>query len=63
LSKNLRFTESFWIQLRAEAFNAFNWTNGRLGGNPSLTRTATTFGQFTSFRDPRVMQFGAKIYF
>jgi hypothetical protein len=63
LSKNLRFTESFWIQLRAEAFNAFNWTNGRLGGTPNLTRTATTFGQFTSFRDPRVMQFGAKIYF
>jgi hypothetical protein len=63
ISKNIRFSESFRIQLRAEAFNAFNWTNMRLGGTPNLGRTATTYGQITSFRDPRVMQFGAKIYF
>lgn len=63
LSKNVRFTESFRIQLRAEAFNAFNWTNMRLGTTPNLGRTAATFGQITSFRDPRVLQFGAKVYF
>lgn len=73
MAKNLRFSERFRLQLRAEAFNVFNFTNPRglstvvwnattqpvsQGGNGS-----STFGRVTSFRDPRVMQFGIKLYF
>jgi hypothetical protein len=73
LSKNLRFSERFRVQLRGEAFNIFNWTNPRglstavwsqttqpvaQGGNGS-----STFGQVLTFRDPRVLQFGAKVFF
>lgn len=63
LSKNLRFTESLWMQFRVEAFNVFNITNYRLAGTPNLSRQATTFGQVTTYRDPRIMQFGVKFYF
>lgn len=62
LTKNIRFSESVSVQLRAEAFNVFNHTNFR---NLSTSRalTNTQFGQVISFRDPRIMQFGAKFYF
>lgn len=59
LAKNIRFSETFRIQLRAEAFNIFNWTNMR---GLSTNVTSATFGQVTSFRDPRTLQFGAKLY-
>ncbi|MGB8508147.1 MAG: carboxypeptidase regulatory-like domain-containing protein [Pyrinomonadaceae bacterium] len=62
LSKNIRFGENVRIQLRAEAFNAFNHTNFR-GLSVSRALTNTTFGQVTSFRDPRVIQLGAKFIF
>lgn len=73
MSKNLRFTESFRLQLRAEAFNVFNWTNPR-GINTAVWNFTTqpvaqggngssTFGQVVSYRDPRVLQLGAKLYF
>jgi len=73
LSKNLRFSERFRIQLRGEAFNVFNWTNARTlstlvwsatnqpvsqGGNGG-----STFGRVTAFRDPRVIQLGIKVNF
>lgn len=79
LAKNFRFSERYRVQLRAEAFNVFNWTNFRAlstvvwnattrpvnmpigtspGGNGS-----STFGQVTSYRDPRVLQFAAKVNF
>jgi len=73
MSKNLRFSERFRLQLRAEAFNVFNITNPR--GISTLVWNATTqpvsqggngsstFGRVISFRDPRVMQFGVKFYF
>ncbi|MEQ1606982.1 MAG: carboxypeptidase regulatory-like domain-containing protein [Pyrinomonadaceae bacterium] len=63
LSKNFKFSENVKLQLRAEAFNVLNLVNYRLAGTPNLSRTSTTFGQITSFRDPRIMQFAAKINF
>lgn len=60
LSKNFRFTESMRLQLRAEAYNVFNWTNFR---TIVTNVTSATYGQATSARDPRTMQFGAKFYF
>ena len=63
LSKYFRFGESTSLQFRAEAFNVFNHTNFR---NLSTSRAITNealFGSVTSFRDPRVMQFGLKFQF
>jgi hypothetical protein len=62
MTKNIRFSESVKLQLRAEAFNVFNHTNFR-GLSTSRAITNTTFGQVTSFRDPRVLQFGIKLYY
>lgn len=60
MAKNIKFGENVRIQFRAEAFNVLNHTNFR---NISTVRNAATFGQVTSFRDPRIMQFGLKISF
>jgi hypothetical protein len=60
MSKNLRFGENVNVQLRIESFNVFNHTNFR---NLSTARNATTFGQVTTVRDPRIMQFGLKVNF
>lgn len=63
--KNLRFQVSekttVKVQLRAEGYNIFNKTNFR--GFSSLNVTSTLFGVIGSTRDPRTMQFGAKISF
>lgn len=61
MSKNLRFSERFRLQLRAEMFNIFNTTNYR--GFVSLNVTSTSFGRIGAVRDPRTMQFGAKLNF
>jgi len=61
MSKNFRFGESARLQLRAEAFNIFNHTNMR--SFSSLNNTSTSFGVIGTVRDPRTMQFGAKISF
>jgi hypothetical protein len=63
LAKYFRFGENTSIQLRAEAFNVFNHTNFR---NLSVSRSIANealFGSVTSFRDPRVLQFGLKFLF
>lgn len=63
LAKYFRLGESTSIQFRAEAFNVFNHTNFR---NLSVSRAITNealFGSVTSFRDPRVLQFGLKFLF
>jgi hypothetical protein len=60
LFKNIRFSESLRLQLRAEAFNVLNHTNFRA---LSTNVTAASFGQVTTVRDPRTIQFGAKFYF
>lgn len=73
MTKNVRFGERYRIQLRAEAFNVFNWTNLRAVNTTVWSATTqpvsqggngtSLFGQVTSYRDPRVMQFGAKFFF
>jgi hypothetical protein len=60
MSKNIRFGESKRVQLRAESFNILNHTNFRA---LSTNVTSATFGQVTSFRDPRVIQLGVKFEF
>jgi hypothetical protein len=59
LAKNIRFGEHMRLQLRAETFNVFNWTNFRA---LQTNRTNAAFGQVISVRDPRTMQFGIKFY-
>jgi hypothetical protein len=60
LFKNLRFGERASFQFRAEAFNVFNHTNPN-GIGTSLG--SSTYGQITSYRDPRLLQLAAKFYF
>ncbi|HXD30681.1 MAG TPA: carboxypeptidase regulatory-like domain-containing protein [Pyrinomonadaceae bacterium] len=63
LSKKIRFTESVSVQLRAEAFNVFNHTNFRGLSTSRAITNESLFGSVVSFRDPRIMQFGIKLYF
>ncbi|HET8666386.1 MAG TPA: TonB-dependent receptor [Terriglobales bacterium] len=58
--RNIKFTERFSAQLRADAFNAFNHTN------PSgivTSMTSTQFGQITGTGLPRQIQVGMKLMF
>ena len=63
MAKSLRFNENVSLQLRAEAFNVFNHTNFRGLSTSRSIANETLFGSVVSFRDPRVLQFGAKLYF
>jgi hypothetical protein len=69
LLKNFAISERINLQMRAEAFNLFNHTNfgasgGGVGENGIDVGIAdTTFGQATSARLPRTMQFSGKLYF
>ena len=60
LSRNFRFKESQRIEFRAEAFNL---TNSFRMENPATVITSSTFGQVTTARDPRIMQFALKYFF
>ncbi|HVF27761.1 MAG TPA: TonB-dependent receptor, partial [Pyrinomonadaceae bacterium] len=60
LVKNTALTERFNLQLRAEVFNLFNRPNFNL---PDNFLGSPTFGRITSARDPRHIQFGAKLMF
>ncbi|HYP52451.1 MAG TPA: TonB-dependent receptor [Pyrinomonadaceae bacterium] len=60
LVKNTYFGERLNLQLRAEFFNLFNHPNFNL---PDNFLGSPTFGQITSARDPRHIQFGAKLLF
>jgi hypothetical protein len=60
-SRNIRLGESARLQLRAEVFNLFNHTNFRSFASTNVT--SSLFGQVSVFRDPRTMQFGAKLSF
>jgi hypothetical protein len=71
LFKNIRFTESRYVQLRLEAFNVFNHTNFEFFNSVAAwedINSPTTFGRVTtalSDGNPtgRVLQLAAKIYF
>lgn len=62
LLKNISFTESIRVQLRAEAFNLLNnvnwFTNAQFANINS-----TSFGQVTSTAGPRQMQFAVRFEF
>ncbi len=60
LIKNTHISERFNLQFRAEAFNLFNHPNFDL---PDNFMGSPTFGQITSARDPRHLQFGLKLLF
>lgn len=48
------------LQLRIEAFNAFNWVNL---GNPNTSQNSANFARITSAGSPRVMQGALRISF
>lgn len=64
IAKNIKLTESKSLEFRSEFFNAFNHVqfygptlqNGTEGGD-------TLFGQITSDRGARIIQFALKFYF
>jgi outer membrane receptor protein involved in Fe transport len=61
LFKSVAFKERYRFQLRWEATNAFNHANPNAYG--SLALGSSIFNQITSYRDPRIIQLGAKFYF
>lgn len=64
LLKNINFTESVRLQLRAEAFNLLNNVNFSLGSGAQYQNiNSTTFGQITSASSPRIVQFAARFEF
>ncbi len=61
LFKSFAFNESgSRLELRAESFNAWNHTEFNQVSN---ALGSSNFGQVTSAYDPRVFQFGTKLYF
>ncbi|MDZ4803025.1 MAG: TonB-dependent receptor [Bryobacteraceae bacterium] len=66
--KDTRILEKLKVQFRAEMFNVFNHTNyGNPGtgfsAGPDGRNQSATFGLITSARDPRIIQFGARLIF
>ena len=60
LIKNTKITESKMIQFRAEFFNAFNHVQFL---NPDNDGNSDTFGQISTDRGMRIIQFGLKLLF
>ena len=56
--KDFPFTEQLRLQLRGEAFNAFNQVNF---GNPVTNVSSSAFGRIRSAGDPRIMQIALKL--
>jgi hypothetical protein len=60
LAKDIRFTESKSLELRAECFNVFNHAQF---ATPDGLINSSTFGVVTNARDPRIGQLAAKFTF
>jgi carboxypeptidase family protein len=60
LSRTFQFNESQKVEFRAETFNL---TNSFRMNDPVTTLNSNTFGQVTSAKDPRIMQFALKYFF
>jgi hypothetical protein len=64
LMKNINFTESMRLQLRAEAFNLLNNVNFIPPATGQLQLiTSTSFGQITGTTPARTLQFAARFEF
>jgi len=60
--KAFAYGDRFSAKIGAQAFNVLNHPNV-MGINATWSPTTTTFGAATSYGDPRLMQFYAKIIF
>src|SRR5262249_7943808 len=60
ISRTFQVREAQRIEFRAEAFNV---TNSFLMNDPTTVLNSNLFGQVTSARDPRIMQFALKYFF
>jgi len=60
LAKKFRIRETASLELRLDAFNAFNHTNF---ANPDTTITDATFGQISNTAAPRILQVAAHLRF
>ena len=60
LAKNLKFTERYRLQIRADLLNSLNHTN--FSAVDSNIRSAN-FGKFTGTRGARVIQLNARFTF
>jgi hypothetical protein len=60
LSRTFQFREKQKLEFRAEAFNL---TNTFRMNDPTTNLNSNTFGQVTSAKDPRIMQFALKYIF
>jgi hypothetical protein len=62
LIKRTKLKESWNLEFRAEAFNAFNHTNFFVSAENNDINS-TTFGRLTSTFDPRILQFALRLNF
>ena len=60
LSRKVRVTERFNVEVRGEAFNAINHANAN---NLSTSLNSPRYGQVTTAQDPRIIQIGLKVGF
>jgi len=61
LFKNIKVSERFGLQFRAEGFNVLNHTN--LNNPASASLTSSVYDKITSSRDPRQIQLALKLLF